>query len=115
MAALAYYGDPISMEVGFTPEDRRALTTLEVEAKHQNEQLKDLLQRIARMEDSRVTEHDLQGIYTDVDEIRLKHKETSKDHEDRIRSLEKQRWIWAGSAAAILAIVEVGLKVLFGK
>ncbi len=99
---------------GFTAEDRKSLNILENEMKHITMGLQELSTRLAKLEDAKVSAHDLEQTYIEVDELRQKKadKVIMDDHEVRIRNIEKRIWMWLGGALAVSAILQVLLAFL---
>jgi ubiquinone biosynthesis protein UbiJ len=93
---------------GFTPADRDVLTTLKVELSFLSAGIRELSGRIGKLEDSRVSMHDLEEIYADVDTLRTDAKELVR----RVETLEQWRWKIVGGAAAVVALLEVFFKLI---
>lgn len=100
---------------GFTVEDRKSLNVLENELKHIVEGLKEVSDRIARLEASRITSRDLEQTFTEVDELRQKKadKEQMDDHEGRLRILEQKIWMWIGGTMALSALIGILSRIIF--
>lgn len=101
---------PQHEELGFNSQDRELLITLKIELAHIREDLRDGLARTARLESDRVTQHDFEGLMTDIDELRMARSADAgsiAQQAGRIVELEKlgpvveglRRQVWMASGA----------------
>lgn len=106
-----------TQETGFNAQDRELLITLKIELAHMRDDLRDGLARTARLEADRVTQHDVEGMLTDIDELRAARIRDSA----RITELEKlapvveglkrQVWMAAGAVGALSFVARLIFKI----
>ena len=111
-------------DMGFNSQDRELLITLKVELSHIREDLRDGLARTARLEADRVTQHDFEGVMTDIDELRLARSADASliaQQAGRIVELEKlgpvveglkrQVWMASGAMGVIFFVARLIFKI----
>lgn len=104
---------------GFQPEDRKTLTTIEVEVRHIFEELRTFSARITKLEHDHVRRSDFQELQVDIDDLRANKADRSESvgkdiahlrHE--IENLQRWRWFERGAVLAIIAAAELLMRVI---